>query len=71
MKCECGGTLLVDYDLEHVARTLTKEALQARYPSMWRYKELLPVRNPENIVSLGEGWTPLLRMPSWESKLST
>ena len=37
---------------------------------MWRYKELLPVRNPENIISLGEGWTPLLRMPSWESKLS-
>ena len=51
MKCECGGTLLVDYDLEHVARSLTKESLQQRYPSMWRYKELLPVRNPENVIS--------------------
>jgi threonine synthase len=70
MKCECGGTLLVDYDLEHVARTLTKESLTHRYPSMWRYHELLPIRDPAHIISLGEGWTPLLRMPSWESKLS-
>lgn len=70
MKCECGGTLLVDYDLEHVARSFTKESLRLRAPSMWRYKEMLPVRNSENVVSLGEGWTPLLRMPSWESKLS-
>lgn len=69
MKCVCGGTLLVDYDLEHVARTLTKEALQTRYPSMWRYKELLPVSNPDCIVTLGEGWTPLLRMQEWEQKL--
>lgn len=69
MKCYCGGTLLVDYDLEHIARTLTKEALQTRYPSMWRYKELLPVSNPDCIVTLGEGWTPLLRMQEWEQKL--
>lgn len=69
MKCYCGGTLLVDYDLEHIARTLTKEALQTRYPSMWRYKELLPVSNPDCIVTLGEGWTPLLRMQEWEKKL--
>ncbi|MDQ0915859.1 threonine synthase [Paenibacillus sp. V4I5] len=69
MKCDCGGTLLVDYDLEHIARTLTKEALQTRYPSMWRYKELLPVSNPDCIVTLGEGWTPLLRMQEWEQKL--
>jgi threonine synthase len=69
MKCDCGGTLLVDYDLEHIARTLTKEALQIRYPSMWRYKELLPVSNPDCIITLGEGWTPLLRMQEWEKKL--
>lgn len=69
MKCDCGGVLLVDYDLEHIARTLTKEALQNRYPSMWRYNELLPVSNPDCIISLGEGWTPLLRMKEWEQKL--
>jgi threonine synthase len=70
MKCECGGTLLVQYDLEHIAHTLTKTSLQARYPSMWRYQELLPILDTSSIISLGEGWTPLLRMPNWESKLS-
>lgn len=69
MKCACGGTLLVDYDLELLTRTFTKEALQTRYPSMWRYKELLPVSNPDCIITLGEGWTPLIRMRDWEQKL--
>lgn len=70
MKCICGGTLLVNYDLEHVAQTFTKSSLGLRYPTMWKYHELLPIHDPSHIVSLGEGWTPLLRMPDWESKLS-
>ncbi|MFD0698838.1 threonine synthase [Paenibacillus sp. GCM10027628] len=69
MKCTCGGTLLVDYDLEQIAGTFTKKALAARYPSMWRYKDLLPVDDPDCIVSLGEGWTPLIRLREWEQKL--
>ncbi|NOU62748.1 threonine synthase [Paenibacillus sp. LMG 31461] len=69
MKCVCGGTLLVHYDLESVAKTMTKEALWHRSSSMWRYKELLPVSDPDCVVSLGEGWTPLLRMSNWEQKL--
>ncbi|GFZ95342.1 threonine synthase [Paenibacillus marchantiophytorum] len=69
MKCGCGGTLLVDYDWERIHRTLTKEVIQTRYPSMWRYKELLPVSNPDCITTLGEGWTPLLRLKAWEQKL--
>jgi threonine synthase len=69
MKCQCGGTLLVEYDVEQIARLFTKEALAARYPAMWRYKDLLPVSDPDCIISLGEGWTPLLRMHEWERKL--
>ncbi|UKS30784.1 threonine synthase [Paenibacillus sp. HWE-109] len=69
MKCDCGGTLLVDYDWERIRRTLTKEVIQTRYPSMWRYKDLLPVSNPDCITTLGEGWTPLLRLKAWEQKL--
>jgi threonine synthase len=57
----CAKPLLVRYDLEQVARTLTKESLAARRADLWRYREVLPVANDENIVSLGEGWTPLLR----------
>src|SRR6185295_16306049 len=58
---ECGKPLLVRYDLEQAARTLTRESLAGRRADLWRYREVLPVENDENIVSLGEGWTPLLR----------
>src|SRR6266481_2552739 len=57
---ECGKPLLVRYDLERAKRTLTKESLRGRRPDLWRYREVLPVENDDNIVSLGEGWTPLL-----------
>src|SRR6266404_3459621 len=57
---ECGKPLLVRYDLKQAAHTLTKESLAARRADLWRYREVLPVENDENIVSLGEGWTPLL-----------
>jgi threonine synthase len=60
--CEqCGKPLLVRYDLREAARTLTKESLKGRRADLWRYREVLPVERDENIVSLGEGWTPLLR----------
>jgi threonine synthase len=57
---ECGKPLLVRYDLDEAARTLTKESLPARRADLWRYREVLPVDAEENIISLGEGWTPLL-----------
>jgi threonine synthase len=41
--------------------TLTKESLAARRTDLWRYREVLPVEDDKNIISLGEGWTPLLR----------
>lgn len=58
---ECGKPLLVRYDLEKAAEGLTKQALSARDSSLWRYREVLPVTNDDNIVSFGEGWTPLLK----------
>jgi threonine synthase len=57
---EAGKPLLVRYDLKMAARTLTKESLKKRVSSLWRYREVLPVVNDENIVTLGEGWTPLI-----------
>lgn len=68
-KCACGGTLLVNYDLEQVSRTFTKDNLKERATSMWRYAELLPITDPDHIVSLGEGWTPLIRMYHAEQNL--
>jgi threonine synthase len=57
---ECGKPLLVRYDLERAASTLTRESLTGRRADLWRYREVLPVENDEHIISLGEGWTPLL-----------
>jgi threonine synthase len=58
--CECGAPLLVKYDLTKARAELSKDVLRDRKPDLWRYKELLPVLEEENIVSLGEGVTPLL-----------
>ncbi len=60
--CSCGSPLLVEYDLKKAAKTLTKESLAVRRNDLWRYRELLPVRNENNIVSLGEGMTPILKL---------
>ena len=57
---ECGKPLLVRYDLHAAGQTLYPESLKGRESSLWRYHEVLPVENWENVVSFGEGWTPLL-----------
>ena len=58
---ECSKPLLVRYDLKQAGRSLKKESLSGRRPDLWRYREVLPVEKEADIVSLGEGWTPLLR----------
>lgn len=55
-----GKPLLVCYDLEKAAKSLTKDSLKTRVSTLWRYREVLPVVKDENIISLGEGWTPLI-----------
>jgi threonine synthase len=64
----CGKPLYPQYDLAAAARTLTKEALQTRGRSLWRYREVLPVRRDADIVTLGEGFTPLLPAPRLGAK---
>ncbi len=58
--CTCGAPLFARYDLPEVARVVSRDDFSFRVHSLWRYKELLPVRNPENMVSLCEGFSPLL-----------
>src|SRR5581483_10412706 len=62
-----GRGLAPRYDLARAARTMTKEALATRPATRWRYSEIMPCREPEQIVSLGEGWTPLLPVPGFAS----
>jgi threonine synthase len=59
--CPCGAPLFARYNLERAAAELTKEKLAERPPSLWRYHELLPLIESENILSLGEGFTPLIK----------
>jgi threonine synthase len=61
--------LLVRYDLDGVAKALSKEALGELAPDMWRYRELLPVRDVQDVVSLGEVMTPLVVLPRLAAKL--
>ncbi len=64
-----GKPLLVRYDLDGVKRAVSKDKLASRPPDLWRYRELLPVRRVQDIVSLGEAMTPLLPLPKLAAKL--
>src|SRR5216684_4773500 len=62
--CEqCGQMLAVRYDLARVAASVTKEALRERPAGMYRFRELTPLDDGEEPVTLGEGGTPLLPLP--------
>ncbi len=56
--------LEVTYDFAAIGAALTPDTLASRPPTMWRYAELLPVRDPAHRVSLGEGMTPLIAVPT-------
>ena len=60
---KAGRPLLVRYDLDGLGASLDKETLARRPPDLWRYREFLPVRRPENVVSLGEVMTPIIATP--------
>jgi threonine synthase len=66
---KCGKTLLARYDLASARRTLAREAFKNREGSLWRYKELLPVLHDENIIALGEGYTPIRQLKRLGSEL--
>jgi len=58
--CSCGAPLLVQYNIKNARAAVAKSALTGRVASLWRYRELLPLQSDTNLVSLGEGYTPLL-----------
>ena len=61
--CGCGAPLFARYDLARAAREMRPGHLELREPSMWRYREVLPLGDDSAKVSLGEGFTPLLPAP--------
>ena len=58
--CECGGPLLVRYDLQKARESWSRDWIPNGPSSMWRYAPVLPVSKPAAIISLGEGMTPLI-----------
>ncbi len=63
--CACGSPLLARYDLDAVRRAMSPASFAGRTADLWRYRELLPVGDPAHVVTLGEGWTPLLTAPRY------
>lgn len=59
--CSCGGPLLVRYDLAAARQGWSREWLASGPSSMWRYAPVLPVSQPGALVTLGEGWSPLIK----------
>jgi threonine synthase len=66
---EAGAPLLARYDLEQVGASVTREEIATRPPTLWRYHEVLPVRDPSHVTTLGEGMTPLIPLPSYGASI--
>jgi threonine synthase len=62
--CECGSPLLARYDLDRAAAQLSRGSIARRDDDLWRWRELLPVRDDDNCVSLGERQTPIVPLPA-------
>ncbi len=65
----CQKPLFARYDLDDVGERLSRDDLAGRSADLWRYAELLPVRDPRNAIRLGEGWTPLIETPRLADRL--
>jgi threonine synthase len=60
-----GAPLLARYDLAQVRDRVTRDEIAARPHDLWRYHEVLPVRDPGHVTTFGEGMTPLLPLPAY------
>lgn len=63
-KCHCGGLLDIEFK-----PLFDVDKIKSRKPTMWRYREALPIDNDENIVTFDEGYTPLLEVKIDGNKL--
>ena len=59
---ECGKVLYPRYDLKAAGASLSREDLRDRPTNMWRYFEVMPVSDEQNVVTLGEGFTPIFKV---------
>jgi len=57
---KCKGALLFQYDLTQIAKSVSKNVLEKRDKTLWKFTEFLPISSHESIVTLGESYTPIL-----------
>jgi threonine synthase len=60
--CRCSSPLLVRYRLENIKQSIRKEDIEQRDPTLWKYREFLPIEGQNSIVSLNEGFTPVIKL---------
>ena len=60
--CSCGKVLFADYDLEKAKETLDKSSFHRRRYDIWRMAEIMPVFDNKYRFTLGEGWTPVVKI---------
>ncbi|MFL2756133.1 MAG: threonine synthase [Dehalococcoidia bacterium] len=65
----CEKVLYARYDTDQAKKSFTKDDLVTRPPNMWRYFEMMPILDPKNIITLGEGFTPIFETPKLGDKL--
>ena len=66
---KAGHPLVVQYDLEALSASVTKDTIAARPPDMWRYREFLPLGGDVEVISLGENMSPLIPVPRTQKRL--
>ena len=66
---DVGAPLLARYDLDEARGSVTREDIATRPPDLWRYHEVLPVRDPAHVTTLGEGMTPMLPLPTYGARI--
>ncbi|MEC8986943.1 MAG: threonine synthase [Chloroflexota bacterium] len=68
---KCGKVLYPRYDISTASKNFTKDVLRDRAPNMWRYFEMMPIREESNIVTLGEGFTPIFETKALGAKIGS
>lgn len=67
--CTCGKVLFAEYDIEKAKETISLDSINKRRYDIWRFHEIMPVLEEKNRFTLGEGWTPLVKLPNLGEKL--
>ena len=66
---DVGAPLLARYDLDRVRESVAPDEIAGRPATLWRYHEVLPIRDHQHVTSLGEGMTPLLPLPTYGAQI--